>query len=157
MTLEENVLPQNVTTDIATSGGQYDVVTIGTYEVPIWAKQGWLVSLNDLPASYDVDDLLPAVRGGLTVDGNLFAAPFYAESSMVRYRKDLMDAAGMTMPDASTWADIEKAEGADEEGRRTVCHLPARQGRLGRKRGIPDRDVQLILSALVQRKLGSPV
>ncbi|MFM7336365.1 MAG: ABC transporter substrate-binding protein, partial [Tabrizicola sp.] len=83
VTLEENVLRQNVTTDIATGGGQYDVITIGTYEVPIWGKQGWLESLNDLPAEYDVDDLLPAIRGGLTVDGNLFAAPFYGESSMV--------------------------------------------------------------------------
>ncbi|PZQ95898.1 MAG: sugar ABC transporter substrate-binding protein [Cereibacter sphaeroides] len=112
VTLEENVLRQNVTTDIATGGGQYDVLTIGTYEVPIWGKQGWLVSLNDLPATYDVDDLLPAIRGGLTVDGNLYAAPFYGESSMVMYRKDLMEAAGLTMPDAPTWADIEKAAAA---------------------------------------------
>lgn len=112
VTLEENVLRQNVTTDIATGGGQYDVLTIGTYEVPIWGKQGWLVSLNDLPASYDVDDLLPAIRGGLTVDGNLYASPFYGESSMVMYRKDLMEAAGLTMPDAPTWADIEKAAAA---------------------------------------------
>jgi sorbitol/mannitol transport system substrate-binding protein len=34
--LEENVLRQKVTTDIATKGGQYDVITIGTYETPIW-------------------------------------------------------------------------------------------------------------------------
>jgi len=112
VTLEENVLRQNVTTDIATGGGQYDVITIGTYEVPIWGKQGWLESLNDLPAEYDVDDLLPAIRGGLTVDGNLMASPFYGESSMVMYRKDLMEAAGLTMPDAPTWADIEKAAAA---------------------------------------------
>ena len=78
-----NILRQNVTNDIATGGGQYDVMTIGTYEVPIWGKQGWLASLNDLPADYDVDDLLPAIRGGLTVDGNLLASPFYGESSMV--------------------------------------------------------------------------
>ncbi|NHB75945.1 ABC transporter substrate-binding protein [Rhodobacter calidifons] len=112
VTLEENVLRQNVTTDIATGGGQYDVITIGTYEVPIWGRQGWLESLNDLPAEYDVDDLLPAIRGGLTVDGNLYASPFYGESSMVMYRTDLMEAAGMTMPEAPTWADIEKAAAA---------------------------------------------
>jgi sorbitol/mannitol transport system substrate-binding protein len=112
VTLEENVLRQNVTTDIATGGGQYDVITIGTYEVPIWGRQGWLVSLNDLPPEYDVDDLLPPIRGGLTVDGNLYAAPFYGESSMVMYRTDLMEAAGLTMPEAPTWADIEKAAAA---------------------------------------------
>ena len=109
VTLEENVLRQKVTTDIATKGGQFDVLTIGTYEVPIWGKQGWLVSLNDLPAEYDVDDLLPAIRGGLTVDGELYAAPFYGESSMVMYRKDLMEKAGLTMPDAPTWDDIKAA------------------------------------------------
>ena len=61
------MLRQRVTTDIATKGGQFDVMTIGTYEAPIWAKQGWLVPLDDLGADYDVDDLLPAIRGGLTV------------------------------------------------------------------------------------------
>jgi sorbitol/mannitol transport system substrate-binding protein len=118
VTLEENVLRQKVTTDIATKGGQFDVLTIGTYEVPIWGKQGWLVSLDDLPADYKKDDLLPAIAGGLTVDGHLYASPFYGESSMVMYRKDLMDKAGLKMPDAPTWADIKKAADAmtDKKG-----------------------------------------
>ena len=109
VTLEENVLRQRVTTDIATKGGQYDVMTIGTYEVPIWAKQGWLVGLNDLGTDYDIDDLLPAIRGGLSVDGTLYAAPFYGESSMVMYRTDLMEKAGLKMPDAPTWDFVAKA------------------------------------------------
>ncbi|MBB2701009.1 sugar ABC transporter substrate-binding protein [Rhizobium phaseoli] len=109
VTLEENVLRQKVTTDIATKGGQYDVLTIGTYEVPIWAKQGWLLPLDNLGPNYDVDDLLPAIRSGLTVDGKLYAAPFYGESSMVMYRKDLFDAAGLKMPDAPTWDFIADA------------------------------------------------
>jgi len=109
VTLEENVLRQNVTTDIAQGGGQYDVITIGTYEVPIWGAQDWLVSLNDLGEDYDIDDLLPAIRGGLTVDGNLYASPFYGESSMVMYRTDLMEEAGLEMPDAPTWEFIREA------------------------------------------------
>jgi sorbitol/mannitol transport system substrate-binding protein len=109
VTLEENALRQKVTTDIATKGGQYDVLTIGTYEVPIWAKQGWLVPLDNLGADYDVNDLLPAIRGGLSVDNKLYAAPFYGESSMVMYRKDLMDKAGLKMPDAPTWDFIKQA------------------------------------------------
>ncbi len=109
VTLEENVLRERVTTDIATKGGQYDIMTIGTYEVPIWAKQGWLVPLDNLGADYDIDDLLPAIRGGLSVDDKLYAAPFYGESSMVMYRKDLMEKAGLTMPDAPTWEFIADA------------------------------------------------
>jgi sorbitol/mannitol transport system substrate-binding protein len=109
VTLEENTLRQKVTTDIATKGGQFDVLTIGTYEVPIWGKKGWLVPLDNLGADYDVDDLLPAIRSGLTIDGKLFAAPFYGESSMVMYRKDLIEKAGLKMPDAPTWDFIKQA------------------------------------------------
>lgn len=103
VTLEENVLRQRVTTDISAKGGQFDIMTIGMYETPIWGKNGWLVPLNDLPADYDVDDILPAMRGGLSHDGTLFAAPFYGESSMIMYRTDLMEKAGLEMPAAPTW------------------------------------------------------
>ena len=106
VTLEENVLREKVTTDIAAKGGQFDVLTIGTYEVPIWGKKGWLVPLT---AVDDPADILPAIAGGLTVDGKLMAAPFYGESSMVMYRKDLMEKAGLTMPDAPTWEFIGQA------------------------------------------------
>src|SRR6476660_8215963 len=109
VTLEENVLRQKVTTDIATKGGQFDVMTIGTYEAPIWAKKGWLVPLDGLGADYDLDDLLPAIRKGLSMDGKLYAAPFYGESSMVMYRTDLMDKAGLKMPEAPTWEFIGQA------------------------------------------------
>ena len=102
VTLEENVLRQRVTTDIATKGGQFDVITIGTYEVPIWAKQGWLVPLDNLGADYDVDDLLPPIRAGLTYEGKLYAAPFYGESSMIMYRKNLFEKAGLAMPEKPT-------------------------------------------------------
>ncbi len=109
VTLEENVLRERVTTDIATKGGQYDVMTIGTYEVPIWAKQNWLLPLDNLGADYDTADIIPAISGGLSVDGKLYAAPFYGESSFVMYRKDLMEKAGLTMPDAPTWDFIKEA------------------------------------------------
>ena len=100
VTLEENDLRQKVTKDISTKGGQYDILTIGMYETPIWGKKGWLVELNGLD---DPADILPAVSGGLSADGKLYAAPFYGESSFVMYRKDLMEKAGLTMPDAPTW------------------------------------------------------
>ncbi len=113
VTLEENVLRQNVTTDISTGGGQYDVITIGTYEVPIWAQNEWLVSLSDgMSDDWNESDLLPAIASGLSVDGELYAAPFYGESSMVMYRTDLMEEAGLEMPDAPTWDFIREAAAA---------------------------------------------
>ncbi|MEY2875485.1 MAG: hypothetical protein RLZZ373_2856, partial [Pseudomonadota bacterium] len=105
VTLEEGVLRQRVTTDIATKGGQFDVMTIGMYETPIWGKKGWLQELKT-DAAYDADDILPAMRNGLSVGGKMYAAPFYGESSMLMYRKDLADKAGITVAANPTWADI---------------------------------------------------
>ncbi len=111
VTLDEGTLRSRVTTDIATKGGQFDVMTIGMYEAPMWGAKGWLHSL-EFGSSYDVDDLLPAMRNGLSANGNLYAAPFYGESSMIMYRKDLLDAAGMSMPDNPTWGHVQDAAAA---------------------------------------------
>jgi sorbitol/mannitol transport system substrate-binding protein len=73
------------------------------------------VPLDDLSAEYDVDDLLPAMRSGLSHDGTLYAAPFYGESSMVMYRTDLMEKAGLEMPDAPTWEFIREAAAAMDD------------------------------------------
>jgi len=106
--LEENVLRQRVTTDIATKAGQFDVVTVGNYEVPIWAKQKWLEPLEGLPADYDANDILKPVREGLTYEGKLYGLPFYAESAMTYYRTDLFQKAGLKMPDKPTYAQIKE-------------------------------------------------
>ncbi|WP_409567740.1 ABC transporter substrate-binding protein [Rugamonas sp. DEMB1] len=105
VTLEEGVLRQRMTTDIATKGGQFDLMTIGMYEAPIWAKKDWLLPIKP-DAGYDVDDLLPTIREGLSNNGVLYAAPFYGESSMIMYRSDLVKKAGMTIEERPTWDRI---------------------------------------------------
>ena len=103
------VLRQRVITDIATKGGQFDVVTIGTYEVPIWAKRGWLEALDNLPEDYDVDDILPPIREALSFNGTMYGVPFYGESSFTMYRTDLFEKAGLEMPEKPTWDFIKNA------------------------------------------------
>ncbi|MGY4532239.1 sorbitol/mannitol transport system substrate-binding protein [Pseudomonas sp. TE3786] len=104
--LEENVLRQRLTTDIATQGGQFDVLTIGMYEASLWGAKGWLEPMNNLPATYDLDDVFPSVREGLSAKGQLYALPFYAEASITYYRTDLFKAAGLEMPEHPTWEQI---------------------------------------------------
>ncbi|WP_016834317.1 extracellular solute-binding protein [Herbaspirillum lusitanum] len=106
--MDEGVLRERVTTDITTSGGKFDLMTIGLMSTPLWAEQGWLLPMDDLPSGYDVDDLLKPVREGLSVDGKLYALPFYAESSMTYYRKDLFEQKKLTMPQRPTWDEIAK-------------------------------------------------
>jgi len=104
--LEENALRQRATTDITTNSGQFDVIAIGTYEAPQWGKRGWLVPMTNLPADYDLDDVVKTARDGLSYDGQLYGLPFYVESSMTYYRKDLFQAAGLNMPDQPTYEQV---------------------------------------------------
>src|SRR6266550_2444280 len=114
VTLPENTLRQKVTSDVATGGGQFDIATVGTYDVPIWAKNKWLVSLQSYfaklsPAAakaYNLNDVIPKVRLGLSYKGSLYAVPFYGESSMTYYNKQLFKAAGLKMPLHPTWTQI---------------------------------------------------
>lgn len=111
VSLEEGVLREQVTSDTATGGGQYDIINIGMQEAPIWGAAGWIEPLN-FSDEYDVDDLLPAMANGLSSDGQLYAAPFYGESSMVMYRADLAEAAGVTIADNDSWDNVKAAAAA---------------------------------------------
>ncbi|WP_328767036.1 ABC transporter substrate-binding protein [Streptomyces sp. NBC_00286] len=126
--LPENELRDKVTQDIATQAGQYDVATIGAYEVPIWEKNGWLHELGsyaDKDSSFDKDDLLkPMVQSLSGEDDKLYALPFYGESSFLMYNKEVMAEEGITMPEKPTWqqvADIAaKVDGA-RPGMKGIC------------------------------------
>ncbi len=123
--LEEQTLREIVTRDVGAGGEQFDVVMIGMFEAPQFGRNGWLVDLNTYAADdaeYMVDDIIPAVRDGLSYDGGLYAAPFYAESSFVMYRKDVLEAAGVTMPDAPTWDEVaEIARAIDTDEMAGIC------------------------------------
>jgi sorbitol/mannitol transport system substrate-binding protein len=110
--LDEQTLREQVTKSVGSGAAQYDVVMIGPYEAPQFGANGWLQDLTKMAAddtAYDVGDLIPAVKGALSNDGKMFAVPFYAESSFLMYRKDLADAAGVTIPDAPTWDEVAAA------------------------------------------------
>lgn len=106
--MDENTLRLRLMSDLALADGQFDVMTIGPYETPIWARRGWIVPLTGLPRQYDIDDLLPSVRSALSYRGQPYALPFYGESSMTYYRKDLFAAAGIAMPDRPGYSDIRR-------------------------------------------------
>ncbi|WP_405572987.1 sugar ABC transporter substrate-binding protein [Streptomyces phaeochromogenes] len=126
--LPENELRDKVTQDIATQAGQYDVATIGAYEVPIWHKNGWLHELSSYAgkdSAFDEADLLkPMVQSLSGDDGKLYALPFYGESSMLMYNKEVMAEKGITVPEKPTWqqvADIAaKVDGA-RPGMKGIC------------------------------------
>jgi len=109
-TYTEGDLRAAIEKDVSTHSNSFNVVMIGPYETPLFAKNGWLTDLTKQyiasDPSYDASDLLPAVAKALSVNGDLYAAPFYGESSMLYYNKTLLKAAGITMPLHPTWAVV---------------------------------------------------
>ena len=126
--LPENELRNKVTQDVATGAGQYDVASVGAYEVPIWAKNGWLKDMGGYASgdsSYDKADILPAISKSLSgEDGKLYGLPFYGESSFLMYRKDVLKKKGVTMPARPTWPQVAsiaaKVDGA-QPGMKGIC------------------------------------
>ncbi|WP_354667865.1 extracellular solute-binding protein [Aliiglaciecola lipolytica] len=104
--LGEGVLRKRLLTDLAISAGQFDVMTIGSYEIPIWAKNGWIAPIDSLPEEYGLDDIVDSVKNDVSVDKQLFALPFYAESSVTYYRLDLFKQADIVMPKQPTFNQI---------------------------------------------------
>jgi sorbitol/mannitol transport system substrate-binding protein len=133
ITVDFKVLPENdvrdtIAQDVANQAGQYDVITISNFEVPFYAKNGWLTSLSDYAskdAKFDQGDILKPMRESLTAqDGKLYGVPFYGESSMLMYRKDIFAKKGLTMPEHPTWQQVAglaaKLDGA-EPGMKGIC------------------------------------
>jgi sorbitol/mannitol transport system substrate-binding protein len=107
--LDEGTLREVTTRDVAAGGKQFDVTMIGMFEAPQFGKSGQLTDLTPKAtsdASYNISDLIPSVKNGLSADGKLYASPFYGESSFLMYRKDILKAAGVTMPQHPTWAQV---------------------------------------------------
>jgi sorbitol/mannitol transport system substrate-binding protein len=114
VTLPENELRSKVTQDVATKAGKFDIATIGSYETPIWAHNGWLQNLSPYfdkmsssdKQNYNYDDLLKPVMATLSYQGHPYSLPFYAESSFLMYNKQLFAQHHLTMPLHPTWDQI---------------------------------------------------
>jgi len=107
--LDEGTLREVTTRDVAAGGRQFDVVMIGPFEAPQFGRDGFITDLSKFAqsdSSYQLDDIIPAVRNALSYQGKLYAAPFYGESSFLMYRKDVLKKAGITVPAQPTWAQV---------------------------------------------------
>jgi sorbitol/mannitol transport system substrate-binding protein len=109
-TYTEGDLRAAIEKDVSTHSNAFNVIMIGPYEAPLFAKNGWLDNLSSQfitsDPSYDASDILPSISKALSYNGSLYAVPFYGESSMLYYRTDLFKAAGLTMPAHPTWSQV---------------------------------------------------
>jgi sorbitol/mannitol transport system substrate-binding protein len=126
--LPENDVRDTIAQDVANQAGQYDVISISNFEVPIFSKNGWLHPLSDYASKdtkFDESDILAPMRESLKgPDGKSYGIPFYGESSMLMYRKDVFKKQGLKMPEHPTWQQVAdlaaKLDGA-EPGMKGIC------------------------------------
>lgn len=107
--LDEDTLRDVVANDVSTRAHQFDVVMIGPYEAPQYAHDRYIADLTPMATSdkaYELSDIIPSIRTALSYTGRLYASPFYGESSFLMYRKDVLRAAGITMPAHPTWDQV---------------------------------------------------
>ncbi|MDU0313581.1 sugar ABC transporter substrate-binding protein [Phycicoccus sp. M110.8] len=125
--LPENDVRDKISQEFSSQAGQYDVASLSNFEIPIYAKAKWIAPLDGYIAkdpSFDQQDILKPMRTSLSSNGKVYGEPFYGESSFLMYRKDILQAKGITMPQRPTWqqvADIAaKVDGA-RPGMRGIC------------------------------------
>jgi sorbitol/mannitol transport system substrate-binding protein len=126
--LPENDVRDKISQEFASQAGKYDVASISNYEVPFYSKNGWLAPLDSYvkkDTAFDQGDILKPMTQALTgSDGKLYAEPFYGESSFLMYRKDVLQAKGVTMPPNPTWDQVAQiaaqVDGA-QPGMKGIC------------------------------------
>jgi sorbitol/mannitol transport system substrate-binding protein len=126
--LPENDVRDKISQEFSSQAGQYDVATLSNFEIPIYARSEWIAPLDDYVAAdpeFDQPDVLGPLTESLSGDdGKLYGEPFYGESSFLMYRKDVLEAAGITMPANPTWpevADIAAQVDGAEPGMAGIC------------------------------------
>ena len=125
--LPENDVRDKISQEFSSQAGQYDVASLSNFEIPIYAKSHWIAPLDPYIAAdsgFDQADILPPMTKSLSSDGKIYGEPFYGESSFLMYRKDVLAAAGLTMPDKPTWpqvAQIAAAVDGKQQGMRGIC------------------------------------
>jgi multiple sugar transport system substrate-binding protein len=98
----------------AVAGGETpDVSQMGTTWMGEFAKTG---SLEEVPDSIDMDTFFEGARNTAIVDGTAYGVPWYVETRLLYYRKDIADKAGVTEP-PTDWDELKAmAKALKEKG-----------------------------------------
>ncbi len=122
----EQDMRDTASTEFANQSGQYDVATLSNFEIPYYAKAGWISDMEGIAKdkAFDQADILPSMTDALSYNGKIYGEPFYGESSFLMYRKDVFQKLGITVPANPTWDEVAqwaaKADGSTP-GLKGIC------------------------------------
>ena len=101
---------EKLTTTLLAGGSDYDVLYASSDWMPEWIQADTLQALNsyfedpEIVADYFSLDALSPTVDVLTFDGSVYGFPSEGDTAWLFYRKDLLEAAGLEVP--QTWDDF---------------------------------------------------
>ena len=83
-----------------------DVIQLGNTWIPEFAALDAILPLGDMDTA--VDDVFPGILASSQIDGHLMAMPWYVDTRLLFYRRDLLAQAGIERPPLN-WAEWQTA------------------------------------------------
>ncbi len=93
---------QRADLELSTGSGAFDVMTLTFIFSGKWIGAGWASRLNDFiarDASVDAADFVAGAMAPMKNGHDVLALPFVAESTLMAYRRDVLEKAGVKPPD----------------------------------------------------------
>jgi multiple sugar transport system substrate-binding protein len=89
-------------TNLQAHSSIYDVMSLDVIWTAEFASSGWITPISS--RLFDIGQLLKPAVATATYQGHLYAVPFTSNATLLYYRKDILQAAGLKPP--TTWAQL---------------------------------------------------
>lgn len=101
----QDVFENRITLSFTGGTGDIDVVHAPVIQVQRWVAANWLKPITaEVDAMAIKDDIMAGPLDAYRINGEQYAVPFMAATGLMTYRKDVLDAAGVGVP--QTWEEM---------------------------------------------------
>lgn len=101
----QDVFENRITLSFTGATGDIDVVHTPVIQVQRWVAANWLKPITaEVDAMPVKGDIMAGPLDAYLINGEQWAVPYMAATGLMTYRKDILDEAGVDVPD--TWEDM---------------------------------------------------
>ncbi len=139
----QDVFENRITLSFTGGAGDIDVVHTPVIQVQRWVAAGWLKPITaEVEAMAVKDDILAGPLDAYLINGERYAVPFMAGTGLMTYRKDLLDAAGLEVPE--TWEEMLEVAAAIHTDETAAIAL----------RAVPGQGFNMFIFPMIMRAYG---
>ena len=139
----QDVFENRITLTFTGATGDIDVVHTPVIQVQRWVAANWLKAITEeVDAMPGKDDILAGPLDAYLIKGERWAVPFMAGTGLMTYRKDILDAAGLDVPE--TWEDMMEVAAAVHNDETAAIAM----------RAVPGQGFNMFIFPMVMRAYG---